>query len=253
VQQRWDAALYDGRHAFVYEYGRELAALLDPGPGERILDLGCGTGHLTQAIADAGAEVVGLDASADMVECARREHPGLTFVEADARAFALEPAFDAIFSNAALHWIGEPGTVAARVAAHLRPGGRFVAEFGGKGNVATMLAALEGAARDVARQAFANPWYFPALGEYAAVLEGAGLEVRFATLFDRPTRLDDGERGLAAWVAMFLPPAALGDLDEAQRGAVVARAAQMLRPALFRDGAWYADYRRLRVVAVRPA
>jgi trans-aconitate methyltransferase len=252
VQQRWDAALYDGRHAFVFEYGRELAALLDPQSGERILDLGCGTGHLTRVIADAGAEAVGLDASPEMVERARREHPGLAFVEADARTFAFEPAFDAIFSNAALHWIGEPEAVAARVAAHLRPGGRFVAEFGGKGNVAAILAALEGAARDVAQHALANPWYFPALGEYASVLERAGLEVRFAALFDRPTRLEDGERGLAAWIAMFLPRAALGDLDDAQRGAVVARAVQTLRPALFRDGAWYADYRRLRVVAVRP-
>jgi trans-aconitate methyltransferase len=253
VQPRWNAALYDGRHAFVYEYGRELVALLDPQPGDRILDLGCGTGHLTRAIAEAGADVVGLDASAEMLERARREHPDLTFVEADARTFALAPAFHAIFSNAALHWIGEPEIVAARIAAHLRPGGRFVAEFGGKGNVAALLAAFDGAARELAGRAVANPLYFPALGAYATVLEGAGLEVRFAALFDRPTRLEDGERGLAAWAAMFLPSTALDGLDEATRGAVVARAAEMLRPTLFRDGSWYADYRRLRVVAVRPA
>ena len=98
-----------------------------------------------------------------------------------------------------------------------------------------------------------NPWYFPTVGAYASVLEGAGLEVPFAALFDRPTRLEDGEHGLAAWIAMFLPCAALEGLDEAQRDAVAARAAEVLRPALFRDGAWHADYRRLRVVAVRPA
>jgi trans-aconitate methyltransferase len=253
VQQRWNAALYDGRHAFVYEYGRELVALLDPRSGERILDLGCGTGHLTRAIAETGAEAVGLDASAEMLERARREYPELAFVEADARTFALAPAFDAIFSNAALHWIGEPEAVAARIAAHLRPGGRFVAEFGGKGNVAAILAAVDDAARELAGRAIGNPLYFPTIGAYASVLEGAGLEVRFAALFDRPTRLEDGERGLAAWVSMFLPRPASGGLDEAQRDAVVARAAGVLRPALFRDGAWYADYRRLRVVAVRPA
>jgi trans-aconitate methyltransferase len=253
VQQRWDAALYDRRHAFVFEYGRELAALLDPKPGERILDLGCGTGHLTGAIAAAGAEVVGLDASAEMVERARREHPGLTFVEGDARTFALEPAFDAIFSNAVLHWVGEPEAVAARIAAHLRPGGRFVAEFGGKGNVGAILAGLDAAARELAGRELANPWYFPSVGAYATVLEAAGLEVRFALLFDRPTRLEDGERGLSAWVAMFVARAGFADLDEVRREALVARAAEILRPALFRDGAWEADYRRLRIVAVRPA
>jgi trans-aconitate methyltransferase len=253
VQQRWDAALYDGRHAFVYEYGRELAALLDPKPGERILDLGCGTGHLTRSIADAGADVVGVDASAEMIERARREHPGLTFVEADARAFALAPAFDAIFSNAVLHWIVPPEAVAARVAAHLRPGGRFVAELGGSGNVAAILAALGTASRELAGRGVVNPWYFPTVGAYAAVLEGAGLEVRFAVLFDRPTRLENGEQGFAAWVSMFAAGSGLNELDEQRRETVVARAAELLRPALFRDGAWYADYRRLRVVAVRLA
>jgi SAM-dependent methyltransferase len=148
-----------------------------------------------------------------------------------------------------LHWINEPAAVIRGVRDALKPGGRFVAEFGGRGNVRAVVAALQAAAGAVGVTAAEPRWYFPGVGEYATLLEAAGLEVRFATLFDRPTLLA-GEGGLRDWVRMF----ARGALDAvpAERQDDFLRAVEeAARPALFRDGIWSADYRRLRVVAVR--
>ena len=251
-EQIWNAGLYDQRHAFVYQRGADLLELLAPQPGELILDLGCGTGHLTAQIAARGAEVLGLDASAEMVAEARRNHPQLAFEIADATRFEVAQPFDAVFSNAVLHWVKPPEKAVERIAAALKPGGRFVAEFGGKGNVAAILDAVgQAVSAAMCRDASdVNPWYYPSVGQYAAILEANRFEVRFATLFDRPTVLDDGERGLANWLAMFGGPC-FALLPEALRPLAVADATERARPRLFRDGQWTADYRRLRVVAVK--
>jgi trans-aconitate 2-methyltransferase len=135
ASQRWDPGLYDDKHAFVWRHGASLIELLAPQPEERILDLGCGTGHLTARIAEAGAAAVGLDHSAEMLTQARQAYPKLHFVEGDARQFAFPEPFDAVFSNAALHWIREPEAVLCSVRKALKHGGRFVAEFGGRDNV----------------------------------------------------------------------------------------------------------------------
>ncbi|GIV97095.1 MAG: methyltransferase type 11 [Herpetosiphonaceae bacterium] len=252
AHQQWDPLLYDRKHAFVFEYGRELIGLLDPKPGERILDIGCGTGHLTRAIADAGALVLGIDSSPEMIERARSAYPGLDFQLADARSFALPGSFDAIFSNAALHWIPQADQVAARIAENLKPGGRLVVEMAGRGNVARIIAAVREVLRELVQVEVEHGWYFPSIGEYAGVLERCGLEVRYAALFDRPTRLEDGEQGLRNWLAMFggrMLDIVPGELREP----AIAKAEERLRPALFQQGCWTADYRRLRVVAERAA
>jgi trans-aconitate 2-methyltransferase len=245
----WDANLYDGRHAFVWQQGAALLQLLAPRPSERILDLGCGTGHLTAQLAAAGAEPVGLDLASTMIEQARRTYPQLRFVVGDARDFSFDQPFDAVLSNAALHWVKPPEKAIACVARALKPGGRFVAEFGGKGNVRAIAAALERAAEAVGVGGWQAPWYFPGVGEYTALLEAGGLEVTFAVLFDRPTPLQ-GEEGMRQWVAMFA-----GGLLEAMpaeaRESFLAHVEAELRPTLYHDGAWHADYRRLRVVAFR--
>jgi trans-aconitate methyltransferase len=251
-QNAWNASLYDDRHAFVYQHGADLIELLKPQPGERVLDLGCGTGHLTAKIRDAGAEVLGIDASAEMVEQGRHNFTGVPFEVADARDYRSDRPFDAVFSNAALHWIKPPGAAAETIAAALKPGGRLVAEFGGRGNVGQIVAALQAAigsyfgpvAEDV------NPWYFPSIAEYAALLERAGLEVRYALLFDRPTPLEDGEAGMANWLDMFGEPC-LAAVPQEARHEVIAGAIERMRPQLWREGRWTADYRRLRVVAVK--
>jgi trans-aconitate methyltransferase len=246
--QRWDANLYDDKHAFVWQYGASLVELLAPKPGERILDLGCGTGHLTAQIAQAGATVVGLDHSAKMLEQARSAYPRLEFVTGDARDFTFADPFDAIFSNAVLHWIQPPEAVIRCVRDALRPGGRFVAEFGGRGNVRRVLAVLREAAEQMGVAADLPQSYFPSLSEYATLLEGAGLEVRSAVLFDRPTPLD-GADGLRDWVKMFRRPT-LESLPSERREEFLQKVEEAAWPQLFREGGWVADYRRLRVVAV---
>ncbi|WP_324665197.1 methyltransferase domain-containing protein [Haloarcula sediminis] len=246
----WDPDDYDEGHGFVAEYGKDVVRLLDPQPGERILDLGCGTGTLTAAIADSGADVVGIDAAASMVEQARERYPDLAFEVADAREY--EPGeFDAVFSNAALHWI--PGkdhdAVLSMVDDALADGGRFVAELGGRGNVTQVEGAVRAELAERGHDAD-HPWYFPSIGEYAPRLEAHGLEVTSARLFDRPTELDGGEAGLREWVGMFGDELFDG-VSEADRATILDAVEERLRPALFDAdaGTWTVDYRRLRFAA----
>jgi len=242
----WDTELYEARHNFVWRMGEGVVDLLAPRAGERILDLGCGPGQLTKKIADSGAEVVGLDASPEMIGQARQNYPELRFVLQDAAGMQFEDEFDAVFSNAALHWMLEPAAVVRGVARALRPGGRFVLEMGGKGNIRTIVETIQ---RVVSK--YRNGWlpalrqYYPSIGEYTGILESHGLEVRMAQLFYRPTPLE-GDAGMENWIKQFklyyfesLPAAAL------------AEAVSELRAKLFSEQGWVADYRRLRVEAVK--
>jgi trans-aconitate methyltransferase len=246
---RWDPALYRERASFVHRIASDLVGVLAPLPGERVLDLGCGTGELTSAIAAAGASVVGLDASEEMIAAARRRGPDLTFVVGDGEALEYEAEFDAVFSNAALHWMRRADAAAMGMARALRPGGRLVAEFGGKGCIATVRSAIE----DVLRRMDEEPhlwlrWYFPDVAEYVGVLAAAGLDVTLAHRFDRPTPLE-GEGALRDWLRLFLAPLAahLG-----ARWELFAREVESAcRRALRRDEGWVLDYVRLRVVAWR--
>ncbi|MDF2838039.1 MAG: methyltransferase type 11 [Paenibacillus sp.] len=252
--QTWDAQHYDDRIGFVSRLGKGLIELLKPAQGERIIDLGCGTGDLAQEIGSLGATCVGLDYSADMIEAARRKYPGLSFRVANAEEFRLEQdekPYDAVFSNAALHWMLRPEAVITSVRHALRPGGRFVAEFGGSGNVRRIVEALttqlEGAGVDWKAR---YPWYFPTVGEYAPLLEKHGFEVRYAELYDRPTPLGDGEDGMRNWLQAFAGPLLEG-LDPERKEHIVARCVRTLASELFRDGEWSADYRRIRVAAFK--
>jgi trans-aconitate methyltransferase len=255
-RKRWDPALYDSKHSFVWKYGEELIELLAPKPGERVLDLGCGTGHLTSRLAVAGASVTGLDHSAAMIQQARLNYPDLEFVAGDAADFAFPEPFDGVFSNAALHWVKRAEDVVICVARSLKPGGRFVAEFGGKGNIRAIHAALLRALGELegelgsANNSGWNPWYYPSIGQYAGLLERHGLAVRHAILFDRPTPLEEGERGLRIWLEMFAGDL-LDTLPPEARERTIQSVERQLRPARFRDGAWIADYARIRVLARR--
>lgn len=214
------------------------------------MDLGCGTGELTQTIAESGATVVGVDRSPEMIVAAKAAHPTLDLRVMDALHLAFDEPFDAVFSNAALHWIPRADVLARNIAAVLKPGGRFVAEFGGKGNIRTILAGLREAIKVETGRAVVNPWYFPTVAEYATVLEHAGLEVTLASLFDRPTP-GEGPDALRNWLKMFCGTM-IDSLPEDKREAVITHCEENCRPALFKDGVWIADYRRLRVMAVKP-
>ncbi len=244
---QWDSSLYDDRHSFVWKTAGDLIDLLDPKPGERILDLGCGTGHLTARIAERGVSVTGLDSSASMIAQARQNYPKLKFVLAEARDFQTAETFDAVFSNAALHWIPEAGCVVESVARALKPGGRFVLEMGGKGNIARIVTALEGVLSE-AGYASRNPWYFPSATEYSSVLEVHGFEVEALWTLERWNKLDHPEKGLREWLEMFAGMW-FEPVPNRMRAQLTAEIEARVRPALFHDGAWWADYRRLRILA----
>ncbi len=241
----WNPREYQDRHAYVFKFGEDLLGLLAAQPGERILDLGCGTGQLSAAIAEAGARVTGLDLSREMLEEARAHYPHIEFVEGNAADFTLAEPVDAIFSNAALHWVKNAEGVAASVERALRPNGRFVAELGGRGNIRTILAAFRAEIGDEAK----FPWFYPSIGEYASILERHGMEVRQAWLFDRPTRVE-AEDGMEHWLGVFTRGVVAG-MDAARANAVFKAVAERLRDRFYADGAWTLDYRRLRIVAVK--
>jgi trans-aconitate 2-methyltransferase len=243
----WDPALYQDKHAFVWKYGEDLIGLLAPRPGERILDVGCGTGQLTAQIAASGAEVIGIDSSPAMIAEARKNHPGLNFEAMDAGRITYDGWFHAVFSNAALHWVRDAGAAAAGMAHALKPGGRLVVELGGRGNVERMRDAIARALAAFDLKVPDTPWFFPGIGEYASMLERHGLEVTYATLFDRPTAV---EGGLGDWIAMF-GGNYLAGVSAERREAFVSQVEEYVRPELWRDGQWFVDYRRLRVAATR--
>lgn len=244
----WDVARYESSHNYVSDYGAPLIDLLDPKPGERILDLGCGTGRLASEIAQRGATVTGLDSSLEMIAQARinypsHRHPRLNFVLAEASALSGCESYDGVFSNAALHWMKPPEPVAAAFACALAPQGRFVAEFGGAGNIASVLEAFRAILGDDAAAA-RNPWFFPSIGEYAPLLERHGLTVETASLFARPTPVES----LRDWLEMFAG-AFLSGLAPAAREELFVEMERILDPTLRRDGVWLIDYRRLRLTA----
>lgn len=243
--QRWDPKTYAANARFVAELGQPVVELLAPKPGERILDLGCGDGALTERLVALGCAVVGVDASAEQIAAAKAR--GLDARVTDGQRLDFEAEFDAVFSNAALHWMREPDRVIAGVARALKPGGRFVGEMGGAGNIARIVEALT-AALQRRRLAPELPWYFPGAEEYRAKLMAGGFAVREIALFPRPTPLPGD---IAGWLETF-GAGSLARLPESERAAFVAELREALRPQLRQpDGSWTVDYVRLRFAAVK--
>jgi trans-aconitate methyltransferase len=222
-----------------------VVELLDPQPGERILDLGCGDGWLTEKLVEAGCQVVGVDSSAEQVAAARER--GLEAYVMDGRELKFEGEFEAVFSNATLHWIKQPEAAIAGVWRALKPGGRFVGEFGGDGNVARITAALHQAlARRGLDPQAVHPWYFPSPEAYRGLLEAQGFKVRTIALIPRPTPLPGN---MIDWLETF-GESFIFSLPEAERRAYLEEVQAQLRPHLCdAEGRWQADYVRLRFAA----
>jgi SAM-dependent methyltransferase len=248
---RWSPADYATHAAFVPALGAAVLELLDPRPGERVLDLGCGDGALTERIATAGAEVIGVDASEEMVAAACLR--GIDARVGDGQSLDFENEFDAVFSNAALHWMLDPAAVARGVYRALRPGGRFVGEMGGKGNLALLRAAVRA---ELTERGYAlapeDPQFYADTETFLSIYRAAGFADIDALIFPRETNLPGG---VAGWVTTFR--AGLMDMagvPEAERNAIAAAVECRVAPNLRRpDGSWFADYVRLRFTMRRPA
>jgi trans-aconitate methyltransferase len=249
---KWNAELYDDKHAFVFEYGENVLELLDVKRRERVLDLGCGTGHLTQRIHERGGVVTGIDSSPEMIWQAKETYPDVDFEVADGTDFSFDKPFDAVFSNATLHWIQDADAAIKCVYKCLKPGGRFVAEMGGKGNVQHLIEATQQVLRQHGYDKLAEKklWYFPSMGEYTSRLEKQGFRVTFAAHFDRKTLLQDGRQGVAKWLNMFGPTFFEG-IAKAEKEQILKEITDILEPHYNENGAWYADYKRLRFIALK--
>jgi trans-aconitate methyltransferase len=249
TNQPWNSQTYATNARFVADLGMPVVELLKPQPGERILDLGCGDGALTIKLKALGSEVVGVDASENLVQAAQAL--GLDARVMDGHQLEFDRPFDAVFSNAALHWMKQPEQVIAGVWRSLKPGGRFVGEFGGAGNVATIHQALMEGMRALGDDPETlNPWYFPTPQAYQTQLEAAGFEVTQIELIPRPTPLPTGGRG---WLETFANPFTQA-LPEAARSTFLDAVIKTIEPALCdASGQWTADYVRLRFAANKPA
>jgi SAM-dependent methyltransferase len=244
---KWNAAGYERHAGFVAELGAPLLDLLQPGPGERVLDLGCGDGRLTARVAGEERRVVGLDRS--LSQAAATFGRAVPAVCADARFLPFAAGtFDAVLSNAALHWVPDHPRALAAVRRVLVPGGRLVAELGAAGNVDTIRQVLHRVVADHGVDPVpCDPWYFPTAGEYRELLHAAGFGLTEMAVINRPTLLPTGIDG---WLATFAGPF-LGSFDPAEKAAVVAEVRDRLAPRLVDGrGRWIADYVRLRFRAL---
>lgn len=246
--QTWNAETYARNARFVSDFGAPVVDLLAPKPGECILDLGCGDGVLTEKLVAVGCTVVGVDASDNFIAAARARGLDARCMDGERLTFSSE--FDAVFSNAALHWMKRPDAVIDGVWRALKPGGRFVAEMGGHGCVAKIVAALNAA---LARRGIdgdrVNPWYFPTVEDYRQRLAVRGFDITWIALIPRPTPLPGDVTG---WLETFALSFS-GSLPNSERAPFIAEAQEALRAQLCdADGNWTADYVRLRFAALKP-
>ncbi|PID61440.1 MAG: SAM-dependent methyltransferase [Gammaproteobacteria bacterium] len=248
ARQAWDAERYERDIGYVSKHGMPVVELLAPAAGEHILDIGCGDGTLMQVITETGATVAGIDADPSMIGLARDK--GLDAEVCAAEDLDAENRFDALFSNATLHWVGNIGQALAAGCRALKPGGRFVGEFGGKGNVNAIVQAMEAEfAAHPEYGEFVNPWYYPSPEDFSAELARAGFEVVSAELIPRPTLLTTG---IEAWLDVFTASITQALDADTRKRFILAVRDRLAGELQGEDGAWTADYVRLRFVAVKP-
>lgn len=247
----WNANLYDQKHSFVSRFGEDLVQLLAPKQGECILDLGCGTGDIAKKINDLGANVKGIDSSSNMIRQARNKYPDIEFSVEDATELDYKSQFDAVFSNATLHWVKPPVSALYCIYNSLKNQGRFIAEFGGKGNVQLITSEIKKQAYelDLPYHEERFPWFFPSIGEYATLMEKVGFKVTFANLFERPTPLM-GSDGLRNWIEMF-GKMMFKELNYETLNQIITNVEKNLRETMFKEDTWIADYKRIRVIGVK--
>lgn len=243
----WNPTSYANNARFVADLGEPLLALLDGKPGEIILDLGCGDGALTEKMVASGCTVYGCDASLAQLQAAR--HRGIQTLVMDGQQLGLKRRFDAVFTNAALHWMKQAEKVVEGVAGSLKSDGRFVGEFGGQGNVETIRQALHSALRQRGIDPWSiDPWYYAVPEVYTELLRRYGFTIDYIELIPRPTKLPGD---ILAWLEIFAQPFSKA-VTESERASFLAEVRHELESTLHKpDGSWYADYVRLRFKATR--
>lgn len=245
LSDNWDARLYDNNHRFVSNYGESLVDLLTPQKGEFILDVGCGTGDLANTLNNIGCNVTGIDKSANMIQYAKSKYSHIPFYVKDVLELDVLNVYDAVFSNATLHWVNEPKKALEAIFHSLKNGGRFVAEFGGAGNVEIitneMKHQLEALGGD-----YKSPWYYPTIGQYTSLMEEVGFKVHLAVHYERPTILK-GKDGLRNWIEMFAV-SIFDSVPNNRKVEIMENIENNLKESLFKDGNWIADYKRIRVI-----
>lgn len=245
----WNAKKYNTTHDFVFKYGAGLLGLLPKEPS-KVLDIGCGTGELTNQIAQLGHEVTGIDQSVNMINQAKESYPDLTFLQED----ILKPTdqiemYDVAFSNAVFHWIPDQNSLLKHINAHLNENGQLICEFGAVGNVQLIREAF-GRELNALGIRFEEPFCFTSVEDYQILLEKNHFEIVEILEYERPTPLKGGWSGLREWMEQFYA-AELGELSEEQKEKLLENMAQDLAPKLWKEDHWEADYRRLRIRAFK--
>ena len=247
----WNASLYNDKHGFVAKYGEDVIEWLQPKQDEHILDIGCGTGTLTNKLSESGAIITGIDASEEMIALAKESFSNINFLVKDATDFAFDEPFDAAFSNATLHWILEQQKALQCVYDSLKKGGRFVFEMGGKHNIQSIHNAINKAMTNAGyeNKISANINYFPSVAAQCLLLEKVGFTVSNMAYFKRPTELK-GEDGMKNWILQFCALFFINISSDAAEN-IIDETVKIVKPTNYINGVWYGDYVRLRVKAIK--
>ncbi len=244
---KWDSTLYDNKHGFVAEYGKSLLQFVPQDPKQRILDIGCGTGTLTQELSKLCRYVLGTDSSAEMIERAKKQYPHLDFQVTDALALPWQGEWDVVFSNAVFHWIADHDLLLSNIRRALKPGGYLVCEFGAFGNISVIETAFSLIVEELGYP-YRSKFNFTTVQQFGTLLEKNGFAIEQLYDYDRPTPLQDGSAGLENWARQFFA-AELEAIPARLHPELFERLQQMTSAKLWNGKEWVADYRRMRAVA----
>jgi 2-isopropylmalate synthase len=242
TKQNWNAEQYQKDASFVSQLGTPVLELLAPQSAEKILDLGCGDGTLTLQIQNRDCEVLGIDSSESMI--AKAQAKGLKAQVLSAEKIDYHHQFDAVFTNAVLHWVDDIDAVVTNVYRALKANGKFIGEFGGQGNIQALTSQMSATFQEFPEFGeFHNPWYFPSTEEFALVLERTGFQIQYIELISRPTPL---KSGIENWLDIFANNIT-NHLNSEQKEIFIAEVTKKLKPLIFSETeGWVADYVRIR-------
>lgn len=243
---KWDSNLYDEKHNFVAEYGKGLLEYIPNKPNQHNLDLGCGTGTLTNRLLAYSDYVTGVDSSVDMIEKSKSQYDNINFYVCDALNLPFKNEFDIVFSNAVFHWISDHDSLAQSIYNVLKSNGMLICEFGADGNISTIDKAFKASCAEYGYE-YKSKFNFPTAEHFSDVLKNNGFIIEKVFSFDRPTPLSDGEKGLSNWMKQFYA-SELAELPKNAQNEIIANVENITKNKLWNGAQWIADYCRLRAI-----